>query len=297
MADKPRMEHFLRQYLEEPEYREQLQWVDSNKQVFRVLWMHAGRATFDKELHWKLFHKYREYRGHKNKEDPKQCFGMALKKTPSVAMIIHDKDDDWRYYRFIKKGECLEQVSSGQNWRPRTERTAIRPAHHTIQLNPMVPSPYTTHANSQAGTADCTIYALTPSHTNSQATSYTSYKKLHPITEDCQTHANTQTPSLASTSGPTTCDYTSFSLPPTPTADLDARYSPPLDPDDTRPLPEDLRDLDIRPLIEIHQCQYSTVIHEAPDHTFLPWPSWESLASSSCILSPLELSPLQHDQH
>lgn len=63
MADKPRMKHFLRQHLQDPEYRQQLQWVDSEKQVFRVLWMHAGRATFDKELHWKLFHKYREYRG------------------------------------------------------------------------------------------------------------------------------------------------------------------------------------------------------------------------------------------
>ena len=63
MADKPRMNDFLRQHLEDPEYREQLQWVDWENLTFRVLWMHAGRATFVKERHQKLFYKYRKYRG------------------------------------------------------------------------------------------------------------------------------------------------------------------------------------------------------------------------------------------
>lgn len=63
MTDKPRMNHFLLQHLNDSEYREQIQWVDRENLVFRVLWMHAGRATFDKERHQKLFYKYREYRG------------------------------------------------------------------------------------------------------------------------------------------------------------------------------------------------------------------------------------------
>lgn len=66
MSDnKPRLKHFLLKHLEDSTYKEQLQWVDRDELTFRVLWMHAGRATFDRDRHQKLFYKYREYRGKK----------------------------------------------------------------------------------------------------------------------------------------------------------------------------------------------------------------------------------------
>lgn len=48
--------------------------------------------------------------GHKSSEDPKQCFGMALKKSPAVVPIEDVTDDDWRHYRLISGADMTGTV-------------------------------------------------------------------------------------------------------------------------------------------------------------------------------------------
>lgn len=103
--------------------------------------------------------------------------------------------------------------------------------------------------------------------------------------------------SIPCTTYTTLHDYSPHSLPPTPPMDLDGCYSLPHTPHSSGDLkyspslPEDLQDIDVGPLRQIHQCPPYTGIQET--NSCQPWPSWERLAPSY-PLSPSEYSPEQH---
>lgn len=60
---KPCVGRFLLECLEDESLNHLLQWEDKQAGTFRLLWLHAGRANFDKEYHQQIFHRYREYKG------------------------------------------------------------------------------------------------------------------------------------------------------------------------------------------------------------------------------------------
>lgn len=60
---KPCVGRFLLECLEEESLSHLLQWENKQNGTFRLLWLHAGRANFDKEYHQEIFHRYREYKG------------------------------------------------------------------------------------------------------------------------------------------------------------------------------------------------------------------------------------------
>ncbi|KAK4296520.1 hypothetical protein Pmani_030979 [Petrolisthes manimaculis] len=146
---KPCVGRFLVECLEEESLRHLLQWEDKEAGTFRLLWLHAGRANFDKHYHQELFHRYREYKGLSLGDDAKQSFSMALKKSPAVEVLARLPEDDWRYYRFNQRAKCrlslhhtVESSSlSSSEWQSQSSPACSPPSlHHLAPMTPNSPS-------------------------------------------------------------------------------------------------------------------------------------------------------------